>query len=55
MLIHAAAFGDPVFMALQGYQIGASALIIFYGRKYKDSVCEAHRHAVGYAPVPIDT
>jgi uncharacterized protein with PQ loop repeat len=55
MLIHAAAIGDPVFMALQGYQIGASALIILFARKYKDSVCEVHRHAVGQAPMPIDT
>jgi hypothetical protein len=42
-------------MALQGYQIGASALIILFARKYKDSVCEVHRHAVGQAPMPIDT
>jgi hypothetical protein len=34
-------------MALQGYQIGASALVIFFGRKYKDLVCEAHRHTPG--------
>lgn len=55
MLVHAAAIEDPVFMALQGYQIGASALVIFFGLKYKDSVCETHRHAAGHAPVPGDT
>jgi uncharacterized protein with PQ loop repeat len=54
MFVHAAAIEDPVFMALQGYQIGASALVIFFGRKYKGSVCEAHRHTPGYAPVPGD-
>ena len=48
------AIADPVFMALQGYQIGAGALVIFFGLKYKDSVCETHRHAVGYAPAPTD-
>ncbi|MGH6890873.1 MAG: PQ-loop domain-containing transporter, partial [Dongiaceae bacterium] len=37
MLVHAVAIADPVFMALQGYQIGASALVIFFGRKYQDS------------------
>ena len=52
MLIHAAAIGDPVFVLLQGYQVGASALIIFFCRKYKGSVCETHRHTPGLAPVP---
>ena len=45
MLVHAAAIGDPVFMALQGYQIGAGALIIFFGWKYQNSFCETHRHS----------
>lgn len=44
MLVHAVGIQDPVFIALQGYQIGASALIVYFGRKYKDSLCEAHRH-----------
>jgi uncharacterized protein with PQ loop repeat len=44
MLVHATGIQDPVFIALQGYQIGACALIIFFGRKYKDSLCETHRH-----------
>jgi len=54
MFVHAAAIADPVFMALQGYQIGASALVIFFGWKYKDSVCEMHRHTAGRAAVPGD-
>jgi uncharacterized protein with PQ loop repeat len=54
MLVHAVAIADPVFMALQGYQIGAGALVIIFGLKYKDSVCETHRHGVGYAPAPTD-
>ena len=45
MLVHAVGIQDSVFMALQGYQIAACALIIVFGRKYKDSVCETHRHA----------
>ena len=45
MLVHAVGIQDPVFIALQGYQIGACALIIFYCRKYKESVCETHHHA----------
>lgn len=44
MFVHAVAIEDPVFMALQGYQIGASALIIIFCRKYKNSICETHRH-----------
>jgi uncharacterized protein with PQ loop repeat len=52
MLVHAAAIGDPVFMVLQGYQVAASALIIFFCRKYQGSVCEAHRHTPRYGPVP---
>ena len=44
MLIHAANIQDPVFVALQVYQIGASGLVIFYGRKYRDLVCESHHH-----------
>lgn len=54
MLVHAVAIADPVFMALQVYQIGASALVIFFGWKYKDSVCEAHRHVAGHTAVPGD-
>jgi hypothetical protein len=54
MFVHAVAIGDPVFIALQAYQIGASFLIIFYALKYKDSVCELHRHAIGQAPMPVD-
>jgi len=45
MLVHAVGIQDSVFMALQGYQIAACALIIVFGTKYKDSVCETHRHA----------
>ena len=52
MLVHAVAIEDPVFVALLGYQTGASALIIFFCRKYKGSLCETHRHAAGYTTVP---
>jgi uncharacterized protein with PQ loop repeat len=44
MLVHAAGIQDPVFMALQAYQIGAGALIIYFGSKYRGSICETHRH-----------
>ena len=45
LLIHAIAIRDPVFVMLQGYQLGACGLIVFFCWKYKGSVCEAHRHA----------
>lgn len=44
LLVHAVAIQDPVFILLQGYQLGACSLIVFFCRKYKGSVCEAHRH-----------
>lgn len=46
LLVHAIAIQDPVFIVLQGYQLGACGLIIFFCRKYKGSVCETHRHLV---------
>lgn len=44
ILVHAVAISDPVFIALQSYQLGACGLIVFFCRKYKDSICETHRH-----------
>ena len=46
LLVHAIAIHDPVFIMLQGYQLAACGLIVFFCRKYKGSVCEAHRHLV---------
>ncbi len=33
---------DPVFIALQTYQLGATALIYYFCIKYKDHFCEDH-------------
>jgi uncharacterized protein with PQ loop repeat len=44
LLVHAIAIHDPVFIMLQSYQLGACGLIVFFCRKYKGSLCEAHRH-----------
>jgi uncharacterized protein with PQ loop repeat len=44
LLVYAIAIQDSVFIMLQGYQLGACGLIVFFCRKYKGSVCEAHRH-----------
>lgn len=46
LLIHAIAIRDSVFILLQAYQLGACGLIVFFCRKYRGSVCEAHRHPV---------
>jgi uncharacterized protein with PQ loop repeat len=46
LLVHAIAIHDPVFIMLQGYQLAACGLIIFFCWKYKGSVCETHRHPV---------
>ncbi len=46
LLVRALAIQDPVFILLQGYQLGACGLIVFFCRKYKGAVCEAHRHLV---------
>jgi len=44
LLLHAIGIRDPVFILLQAYQLTACGLIVFFCRKYKGSVCEAHRH-----------
>lgn len=44
LLIHAIGIQDPVFIMLQGYQLAACGLIVFFCTKYKGSVCETHRH-----------
>jgi uncharacterized protein with PQ loop repeat len=44
ILVHAIGIQDPVFIVLQGYQLAACGLIVFFCKKYEDSVCEAHRH-----------
>jgi uncharacterized protein with PQ loop repeat len=44
ILIHAVDIRDPVFIMLQSYQLVACGLIVVFCRKYKGSMCEAHRH-----------
>lgn len=44
ILVHAIGIQDPVFIVLQGYQLAACGLIVFFCMKYKGSVCATHRH-----------
>lgn len=43
LLAHAFNLNDPVFIALQSYQLGATMTIVVFARKYQDSLCELHR------------
>ena len=42
LLSYAVCTRDTVFIALHSYQLGATVLICFFCRKYKDSLCEEH-------------
>jgi uncharacterized protein with PQ loop repeat len=43
LLAHAFNLNDPVFLALQSYQLGATMTIVVFARKYKTSTCPVHR------------
>jgi hypothetical protein len=42
LLSYAIAQGDPVFTALQIYQVAAAGTICLLSRYYRDSLCEIH-------------
>lgn len=42
LLTYAIAIGDPVFIALQGYQAIATTTIYFYSKRFQYSACEIH-------------
>jgi uncharacterized protein with PQ loop repeat len=42
LLAYAISKGDLVFIALQTYNVGATALIYYFCRKYKGNLCELH-------------
>ena len=42
LLAYAVVKRDPVFISLQSYHVGASALIFYYALRYKDQLCEEH-------------
>ena len=42
LLSYAIARRDPVFIALQSYQLGATVLIYLLSRRYRATVCEHH-------------
>lgn len=42
LLLYAISRWDPVFIALQTYHIGATALICYLCIKYKGHLCEEH-------------
>jgi uncharacterized protein with PQ loop repeat len=39
---YAVAVRDPVFIALQGYQLAAASIICFLSKKYQGMLCEDH-------------
>ena len=43
LFAHAFSIKDPVFIALQSYQLGATSTIVFFAHRYKDSLCALHR------------
>jgi uncharacterized protein with PQ loop repeat len=43
LLGHAFNLNDGVFIALQGYQLGATMTIVVFAWKYKHSTCELHQ------------
>lgn len=47
LLSYAVGARDPVFMALQTYQVSAAALICFFANKYRDSLCALHGGPTG--------
>lgn len=42
LLAYAIVRGDPIFVVLQSYHVGATALICYYCVKYKGRLCEDH-------------
>ncbi len=42
LLTYAIAKRDPVFISLQSYHVGASALIFYYCLRYRGQLCEEH-------------
>jgi hypothetical protein len=55
LLAHAFNLNDPVFLALQSYQLGATMTIVVFAWKYQRSVCELHRRppsAASFEPEP---
>ncbi len=43
LLAHAFSLKDPVFIALQSYQLGATLTIVIFAYKFKDSLCALHQ------------
>lgn len=42
LLTYAIAKGDPVFTALQSYQVLATATVCFFSKRFEHSLCEIH-------------
>jgi uncharacterized protein with PQ loop repeat len=42
LLAYAILTRDPVFIALQGYQVFATGLICFYSKRFEHNLCEIH-------------
>jgi len=43
LFTHAFSIRDPVFIALQSYQLGATSVILLFAKKYENGVCPIHR------------
>ena len=50
LLTYAILTRDPVFMALQSYQVLATGLICFYSKRYEHNLCEIHGGAAQVEP-----
>ena len=42
LLTYAILTRDPVFMALQSYQVLATGLVCFYSKRFEHNLCEIH-------------
>ena len=42
LLTYAITVEDPVFVALQSYQLFATIVICFFSKKYRHNLCEIH-------------
>jgi uncharacterized protein with PQ loop repeat len=43
LFTHAFSIKDPVFIAFQSYQLGATSMIVFFAHRYQDSLYALHR------------
>ena len=52
LLTYAILTRDPVFMALQSYQVLATGLVCFYSKRFEHNLCEIHGGSAQVEPPP---